>query len=277
MRLSISNIAWDSNEDVAIAALLRQYGVDAIDIAPGKYFPRPLETRQEEVERVRDWWVQQGMEIVGMQALLFGTTGLNLFGPPDVQQAMLTHLDAVCRIAGQLGAPKLVFGSPKNRDRSLLTDEETHACAVSFFQRLGDMAQQHAVVVCLEPNPTHYGANFMTTSSETARIVEAVAHPAIRMQLDTGAIAINRESISQVLSNHAHLIGHIHLSDPDLAPLGDHDVDHRVFHSAISAALPHHLGSIEMRATTAEPPVVSVERALRFATRHYRPEGKAAA
>lgn len=277
MRISISNIAWDPHEDAVIAALLRNYGIDAIDIAPGKYFPRPLETRAEEVQRVREWWAQRGIEIVGMQALLFGTSGLNLFGPPGVQQAMLTHLDAVCRIAGQLGAPKLVFGSPKNRDRSLLTDEEADARAVSFFQRLGDVAQQHAVVMCLEPNPTCYGANFMTTSSETARIVEAVAHPAIRMQLDTGAIAINRESISQVLADHAHLIGHVHLSDPNLAPLGDQDVDHGAFHSAISRALPHQLGSIEMRATTAEPQAVSVERAVRFATRHYRPERKVAA
>ena len=277
MRISISNIAWEPNEDVTIAALLRRCGIDAIDIAPGKYFPSPLDTRPEEVQRVREWWAQHGIEIVGMQALLFGTTGLNVFGPPDVQQAMLTHLDAVCRIAGQLGAPWLVFGSPKNRDRSSLTDNEAHASAVSFFGRLGDIAQKYGVVVCLEPNPTCYGANFMTNSAETARVVEAVAHPAIRMQLDTGAVAINRESISEVLADHAHLIGHVHLSDPDLAPLGDQDVDHTGFHAAISRALPHHLGSIEMRATTAEPAAVSVERALKFAIRHYRPEGEVAA
>lgn len=276
MRLSISNIAWDPSEDEAVAALLARYGVDAIDIAPGKYFPRPPEARAEDVQRVRQWWAQRGIEIVGMQALLFGTTGLNVFGSPPTQQALLTHLDAVCRIAGQLGATRLVFGSPKNRDRAGLTDAQAHADAVAFFTRLGDVAQQHGVVVCLEPNPPCYGANFMTTSAETARVVEAVAHPAIRMQLDTGAVTINGESIAEVLAAHGPLVGHIHLSEPDLAPLGDKGVDHGALHRAIAAALPRHIGTIEMLATTAEPPLGAVERALRFANAHYRADRKEA-
>lgn len=41
MRLAISNIAWEPAEDDAIASLLQRYGIDAIDIAPGKYFSRP--------------------------------------------------------------------------------------------------------------------------------------------------------------------------------------------------------------------------------------------
>lgn len=272
MRISISNIAWNTGDDGAVADLLQRHGIDAIDVAPGKYFPRPHEAQPDEVFRVRAWWAQRGIEIVGMQSLLFGTTGLNLFGPAEVQQAMLTHLDAVCRIAAELGATRLVFGSPKNRDRSALTDAQAHAQAVAFFQRLGDIAERHAVMVCLEPNPTRYGANFMTTTDETARTVAAVAHPAIRMQLDTGALTINGESIADVLAVHAPAIGHIHLSDPDLAPLGDQGVDHGALHAAIAAALPDHLATIEMLATTAEPPLRSIERALMFAGRHYRPE-----
>ena len=41
MRLAISNIAWETTEDEVIAELLARFDVDAIDIAPGKYFPEP--------------------------------------------------------------------------------------------------------------------------------------------------------------------------------------------------------------------------------------------
>jgi D-psicose/D-tagatose/L-ribulose 3-epimerase len=41
MRLAISNIAWEVADDEDLLRLLKQYGVDAIDIAPGKYFPAP--------------------------------------------------------------------------------------------------------------------------------------------------------------------------------------------------------------------------------------------
>ena len=36
MRLAISNIAWDVNDDESVANLLRSHGLDAIDVAPAR-------------------------------------------------------------------------------------------------------------------------------------------------------------------------------------------------------------------------------------------------
>ena len=273
MRLAISNIAWDITEDEAIVTLLQRFGVDAIDIAPGKYFPEPGKATDEDIARVKNWWLERGIEITGMQALLFGTAGLNIFGRPEIQVAMLQHLTAVCRIGAGLGAKRIVFGSPKNRDRSGLTDQETMDVAVSFFRRLGGIAQTYGVVICLEPNPPCYGANFMITSSETAEVVRQIDHPAIRMQLDTGALAINCEAPIATLQHCVPIIGHIHASEPDLLPLGDGGVDHAKLAAAIKQYLPNHVVSIEMLATKNEPNLVSIERALTVAIKHYRNNG----
>lgn len=276
MRVAISNIAWDVSEDAAIVSLLNRFGVDAIDIAPGKYFPEPAKATDKEISIVRNWWAERGIEITGMQALLFGTTGLNVFGTQEVQNALLQHLTAVCRIGAGLGATKLVFGSPKNRDRSGLSDHEAMNIAVGFFRRLGDIAKGNGVTICLEPNPTCYGANFMTTSAETAKVVEQIAHPAIRMQLDTGALTINGEDVAVVLRDCASLIGHVHASEPELLTLGDGGAQHAVFAEAIKKYLPNHLVTIEMLASKNEPHSVSVERALAVAIRHYRTDNSGA-
>jgi sugar phosphate isomerase/epimerase len=220
--------------------------------------------------RVREWWSQRGIEITGMQALLFGTTGLNLFANAEIQSDMLAHLDAVCRIGGGLGATRLVFGSPKNRDRSGLSDTQAETVAVEFFRRLGDNASAHGVRVCLEPNPPCYGANFMTTSAETAAIVSRIDHPAIRMQLDTGAMAINGETPEAVIASYATLIGHVHASEPNLVTLGDGGCDHHTVGRALNATLPHQIVTIEMLAAKQEPPLQAIERALQVAIRHYR-------
>lgn len=270
MRLALSNIAWDVREDFAVAKLLAEHAVDAIDVAPGKYFPDPLNAKDDEIAGVRRWWSDRGIEITGMQALLFGTTGLNVFGDDICRQAMLSHLRAVCRIGAGLRAPRLVFGSPRNRDRTGLNDNQTLEKAVDFFRRLGDVAQAHGVVVCLEPNPTRYGANFMTTSEETVRVVEAVAHDAIRMQFDTGALTLNGESPEAVLERCAGLIGHVHASEPDLVPLGDGATDHPWMHQALQRHLPHHVVSIEMVATKEAPHLASIKRALTCAVASYR-------
>ena len=253
-----------------MVALLRHFALDAIDLVPGKYFADPQAATDGEIDAVRHWWLDRGLSITGMQALLFGTTGLNMFGPPSSRQAMLQHLAAICRLAGRLNATRLVFGSPRNRDRSALSDSETADLAVSFFRELGDVAASHGVLICLEPNPTRYGANFMCTSSETAGVVRAVDHPAIRMQFDTGSLVINAERPDEVLRDFAPLISHIHASEPDLVPLGDGGTDHRAMASAISKFLPGHVVSIEMVATKSEPHLLSIERAVRVALNHYR-------
>lgn len=271
MRLAISNIAWDVAEDEDLAKLLKKFSIDAIDIAPGKYFPEPGKATQADIRNVKQWWADRGIEITGMQALLFGTVGLNVFGAKDVQDALLAHLAAVCRIASGLGATRLVFGSPKNRDRTGLTDEQALAEAVTFFRRLGDIALEQGVIICLEPNPTCYGANFMTSSAETAHVVRHVAHPAIRMQLDTGALTINGESAAAVLEDCAELIGHVHISEPNLVPIGDLDTNHASLHEALAKFIPGHVASIEMVATKDEPHLAAVERALSLVSAAYRP------
>lgn len=269
MQLAISNIAWDIKDDESVVNLLNRFNVSAIDIAPGKYFPSPTCAIKQEVDLVKGWWLERGIAISGMQALLFGTNGLNVFGTRDSQNAMFDHLSAVCQIGKWLGASRLVFGSPKNRDRSGLTDEQAMEVAIPFFRHLGDIAQDHGVMICLEPNPICYGANFMTDSYQTALVVREVNHSAIKMQLDTGALTINGEDPDSILKEHASLIGHIHASEPDLLPLGDGGADHMNLGAAIHRHLPTSLVSIEMLATTKESPLTSVERALSVGNRYY--------
>lgn len=272
MRLAISNIAWDVAEDEAVAALLTRRGVDAIDVAPGKYFPRPGDATAAEIRRVREWWARRGIEITGMQSLLFGTQGFNVFGPAAVRDGMLAHLEAACRIADLLEARRLVFGAPANRDSTGLSDAEAMAAAVAFFARLGGLAARRDVLICLEPVPARYGANFMTNCAETARVVDAVAHPSIRMQFDTGALTVNGEDPAAVATMHGTRIGHVHASEPGLVPLGDGGTDHAAMARALQRLLPDHVVSIEMVATRGESHLASIERALDVAIRHYRPD-----
>lgn len=270
MRLSISNIAWQPEEDQRIATLLEQHQIDAIDIAPGKYFSSPELTTKAEIMAVKQWWHERGISIIGMQSLLFGTTGLNVFGDKASRSGLLTRLQAIFRIAGILGATRLVFGSPRNRDRHSLSDQEATDSAIQFFQQAANYAADEGVLLCLEPNPVCYGANFMTNSQETALVVKAVNHPALRMQLDTGAITINQEDVAQVLNSYAALIGHVHASEPQLVPLGDNGTDHGKMASALAQSLPKAIVTIEMLATETEPALQSISRALHVAIQAYR-------
>jgi sugar phosphate isomerase/epimerase len=269
MRISISNLAWEVAEDQAVVAILNARGIDAIDVVPGKYFPHPSIASDTDISRVRDWWNDRGISIVGMQALLFGTTGLNMFGSYETQSTMLAYLATVCRIGAGLGASKLVFGSPRNRDRFGLTNDVAHEIAVIFFRRLGDIADKYGVMVCLEPTPSCYGANFMVGSDETANIVTLVAHPAIRMQLDTGSLTINCEDTHQIIKDYAALIGHIHASEPDLVTLGDAGTNHAAVAEMLDVYLPDQVVTIEMLPAKNGLNLIAVEKAIIVARKYY--------
>lgn len=267
--LSISNIAWDPSEDELIVSTLSELGIRSIDIAPGKYFPRPSEVSAAEIKKVRDWWRSYGITIVGMQSLLFGTEGLNIFSSPETRRAMVRYLQQICRIAAGLGASRLVFGSPKNRDRGDLSDSEAFDIATAFFYDLGIVAAAEGVVMCLEANPPCYGCNFMMFTGEATAVVRAVNHPNIRLQLDTGALITNRESAIPLLEEAARLIGHVHISEPHLVPIGDGDSGHDALASIIRQYYTPPVATIEMLATTNEPHVTSVRRAVDWVRAHY--------
>jgi sugar phosphate isomerase/epimerase len=269
MRIAVSNLAWDIEEDADVARLLARLGIDGVDIALGKYFADPGAAHEREIERVRKFWADHGVGIVGIQALFFGVSGLNMFGSTESRQAMLDRMASLCRIAAALGATRFVFGSFRNRDRTGLSDSTVRDVALDFFGRLGEIARAWGQIVCLEAIPAAYGANFLTTSVEAAQVVAALDHPAVRLLLDTGTMAVNEETPTDIVGRFAALIEHVHASEPDLAPYGSAGARHAEVAEALEKLAPGKTVTVEMLATKDEPHLVSLARALEAALRDY--------
>ena len=293
-QLSISNMAWDAKDDFKVAQILNKHDVKYIDIAPSKYFKDFKEASITEIKQVKDAWRKQGISIYGMQSLMFGTKDLNLFGDNLVQSIMLDHLSSVCRIGDLLDARYLVFGSPKNRDCSVVEDDNREGIALDFFYRLGEIAKHYNVTICLEPNPELYGANFLTTTQDTYDFVSKLNHPNIRMQLDTGTMLVNQEAAS-VIEQVKAMIGHVHLSQKHLTVLGDScedvsdvavnstdKVSNNILSSKLSCIEEEHkrlaevlnqteikIYTIEMLTNKEDEPLKAIDRAISFASKVY--------
>lgn len=270
MRLSLTNLAWHPVDDERVAALLQRRGIDAIDIAPSKYFPDPTRATMAEVRALRQWWADRGIELVGMQSLLYGTQGLNLFGDASSQQRMLEHLRAVCAIGAESGATRLVFGSPANRVRGSLDARQAEPMAMEFLQRFADIAQAEGVLICLEPVVPYYRCDFINTTAECIDWVKRLAHPAVAITLDTANLQMNGEAIEEVLPNHAALVGHVHCCEKDLRPLIDDEDTHARMADAIRRHLPDHCVCIEILAPNQETSFADIERSLQIGQRHYQ-------
>lgn len=252
-----------------MADLLERSAVSQIDLAPGKYIKNFQLVDTGDCEAVKVWWQQRGITFAGMQSLLYGTEGLNMFGPTEVQEEMLQHFSSICRIGDALDARRLVFGSPKNRDRTGYSDNEALIVGCEFFLKLASIAQSYGVIICLEPNPTYYGANFMTTTPETAAVVQQVNHPCIRLQLDTGSMCMNDEDPELICSLYKDLVGHVHISEPRLKPVGSGECDHSASAKAIATHLPNAIVTIEMLTRSDNAPLETIASSIRFTKDHY--------
>lgn len=224
MRLAVSNIAWTPPERLAAYAVLAEARVVGLEIAPGLIFPDeadPFEPSDAVVAAVRCELARFGLSLVSMQSLLFGVAGARLFGTSEERARFEAGIERAIRLAGRLGVPNLVFGSPANRViPPTLSRAEAEQEAVAVFRRFGDLCRAQDCRLALEPNPAEYGTNFLTTIAEACAFAEAVDHPAITVNFDLGSLHMNNEigDAADWFARARRLVSHVHVSEPRLAP-----------------------------------------------------------
>ena len=243
--ISISNIAWPKESDDEAIDLSRRLGFMGIELAPGKVFSSS--NGLAEACAYRERLGELDLCIPAFQAIVFGVEDCALFGT-DAQRANLSrHLEKVARLAGAAGAGACVFGAPKLRDPGELRPEAAFGQAVEFFAALAPAYEAEHCALTFEANAAHYGCKFVTHTDEAIALVKTVDRPGIRLQLDTGTIALNDEPES-VIEAAAPLTGHFHASEPDLVPVGSSRTDHRALGRRLREAGYDGWRSVEMRA-----------------------------
>jgi sugar phosphate isomerase/epimerase len=270
MRIAISSIAWRVDEEPAVRDLLSERGIDAVEIAPGKIGPEPAELGPDALARYRNFWRERGIEIVAMQALLFGRGELALFGTGAQREEMFGYLARIVRVGGALGARALVFGSPGNRKRGALSLAVAAELAAPFFRRLGEVALENGTCLCIEPIPPESACDWIHSAAQAREFVDLVAHPGFGLHIDAAALHMAGEGAAQIRAN-AGRIRHFHASEPQLAPVGAGSlVSHASFAEALRACGGVPAVSIEMRQVEqVASNLPHVERALAHVQRVY--------
>lgn len=269
MKLAISNIAWNLDEDQIISRLMQEYGVTGVEIAPTKIWDKPLETGAAEIAAYRKFWHDRGIEVSSMQALLFGRPDLTLFESVARRGQTLDYLKGMIRLGGRLGAKALVFGSPKNRRINDMPREQAEEIAVGFFEEAGMVAADHDTTLCIEPNPAAYGCDFITTSAEGRSLVARVNQPGFCLHLDAAGMTLSHEDVEAELEKSVPGICHFHISEPNLQPIGTGGVEHAAFARALKDRGYDRWVSVEMVAHGTPDNAPVIETALKSVRMHY--------
>jgi sugar phosphate isomerase/epimerase len=268
MRIAVSNIAWDPDEDAAVAGVMQREQVRGVEIAPTKWRDRPFDASASDIAALRRKWNDAGLEIVSLQSLLFGRPDLQLFGGASSRASLDEFMRRVIDFAATVGARRMVFGSPKNRTRGELPMREAMQMASDFFATLGPHAHERGTAICIEANPPGYGCDFVTTTSEAVALARAVNHPGVAVNVDLGGMTMSGEDPRREIEAGASVIRHVHASEPNLAELGA-AADHSRAAEGLAAIGFGEWVSIEMRSAGSGKNVDAVERAIKLAKARY--------
>jgi sugar phosphate isomerase/epimerase len=270
LKLAVSNIAWPVAADAEALAIFERLGIDAIEIAPTRIWPDWKEASPQAADTVAAKWQSNGLRVAALQAILFGKPEYKLLGTEYEREALSNHLRFCAELAAALGARSLVFGAPKNRELNGLSPEMAFGMARECFAAVGPDFARLDVCLCLEANPPQYGCQFMTDSSEAARMVRAVDSPGVRLHLDTACMYLAGEDIPTAIRNSFDILSHFHVSEPFLGSMDSPVIDHALAAGTLGEL--KYSGSVSLEMREAPEPIAALDRAVGFLVNTYGKE-----
>lgn len=228
MKLSISNIGWDTNNDVAVYELMKRYGYSGLEIAPTRILPdspyEHLKEAKEWSERLMGKW---GFIVPSMQSIWFGRQE-KIFGTEEERQILIDYTKKSIDFAAAIECKNLVFGCPRNRS---IFDDIDPTIGINFFKEIGDYAASKGTVIGMEANPPIYNTNYINDTESALELIKQVDSEGFKLNLDIGTMIHNQESVD-LLKGQVKLINHVHISEPGLKP-----IEQRTLHQELKSVL----------------------------------------
>lgn len=265
---AVSNIAWSNKEEPLAFNILKENAIDFLEVAPARVVPNVEQFSTEDVREYKNYCLKSGFSVVSMQALLFGGPNSNIFGSNDDRKELQAHLLKIITMARELGASKLVFGSPKNRIKGPLSKESAFEVAADFFEPLAREAASFGSEIVIENNPPYYGADFLTTTKDVCEFIRFANIEGLGAHFDTGGMFLSNENYEISLQSNAELISHLHVSEKNLLSLNTKDIDHKIIGTTLKNICYNKVISLEMK--RGDNPIFDLAQSIELLNEYYR-------
>ncbi len=201
--------------------LIAESGYEGIELAPLVFAPSVEQIDADTRAAIRCTAQAFGLQIVGLHMLLWGRDDLHVAHPdPEVRRRTADYLVELVHFAEAVGAPLMVFGSPKQR-RTLppLTPTDALQLWLDTLQPALRECERAGIIILLEPLPPSE-TDVLNTLGEAVALLEQVQHPALGTMLDVKSALAETDDVPALIRRYAPYLHHVHLNDRDMRAPG---------------------------------------------------------
>lgn len=162
-----------------------------------------------------------GIECVGLHWLLAPPPkGLHITSPDaGVRKRSVAYLDELIDFCADLGGPRMIFGSPKQRNTQGIPVEEAKKYFADGLAAVADHAAKRRVEILIEALAKG-ATDVVNTLAEASELASRVNHPAVQIMFDFNNTGDETEPFDVLLRKHYKRIGHVHVQEQGGKHLG---------------------------------------------------------
>ena len=269
MKLACSNIGLSAFGHGDQLRALPELGLEGLEVAPSRVWPDTWSgLKNADVATYRNQVELAGLSVIGLHSLFYDQPDLGLFRDPETRAKTLDFMEHLSKLCRDLGGRTLIYGG--GRQRGDMSIEEAFAESIAFFEELIPRIEAHETVFCFEPLAPA-DSDFINSVYDSIRLVEAIRHPSLRVQLDAKALVATGEMNESVFQAAAPFLAHVHANEPGLVVLGSTgEVDHRAMGEYLRRVGYDGFVSIEQKMMNEFDPLAAIAQSAAILTECYR-------
>lgn len=234
MKFAICNEIFENWPWERVCDYVASLGYTGLEVSPFTLAERAEEVSAQRRRELRKQAESRGVELLGLHWLLVKPPGLYITTPDaTVRKHTAAYFVELVKLCDDLGGNVMIIGSPKQR--SLLqgvTRGQALVYAQEVFAECLPLAQKLGVTLAMEPlGPKE--TDFLNTAAETIELIERIAHPNFRLNLDVKAMSSEQKPIPQIIRESRKHIAHVQVNDPNLLGPGMGEVKYEPIIAAL--------------------------------------------
>lgn len=223
MKLAVSNLAWDFEENQQIFDYLKNLNIQYIEGVISKIGSWD-KLNTDIIFDYKKTLDKQGIKIRSIQSIFFNYISEGLHDTESITSHIKTLVE-YCKI---LNVKVMVLGSPNLR----VLQNNIQSKLSKTFSEIDSILDGTGIELSIEPNMKQYGGGYFHNINEIVDFIITNQLVNVKTMVDTHNLILEGYNPTHELIKFEKFINHIHISEQNLSPLMDLE-----FHKRFSQTL----------------------------------------